>query len=615
LDLKHIRLLAEDDSTWHVQDGRDGSSFKVAKKGLSEGLHGAIVQHFAGGGEVQLEPGVPLQARINGIDSELANFYAKPYKERDQSVHSRLILEREAAQRAGIRAGVAAAANQSPSFGPKEPTFLDRFDEAYRTTPGGPAPQALPGPGDLSPVTRQTLADLPGNLAATAKDVGRDALSALGVGAMGPAGASYLQNQAAPSPQPPSVAPGSPPLPGAAPSPTTAPAPSRPPGVGGGGFGAELAGATKQAIGAETQRALLAGTVGEAQNAIQRDAQVQRQAIQQEWSQKWQQNQARADQLQQELATGKMDPARWWSTRDLGGKVAASIALVLGGIGEAFNGGPNQALKVINNFIERDIDAQKTDLGKKQNLLSHYVQQGHDIQSAMQLAKADAMDAYAGQMQMVASKYAGPEARVNAEKAIAGIKGDAAKLRENSFIQRAKLAIDQQEANAKMLAAANSGAGRVPAKEAADVGGLKAANAMLADLERLRKQKTGALSGVTQYLPGTDATQYRDATRVVAQTVGNILEGGKLSDADKPYYLSLLPTAGDSDERARAKLDFITRQLETKAAGQVEGLGRAGYNTGGLQGMAQQPVQNPTGPSRVINGKTYVPTAQGWVEQ
>jgi hypothetical protein len=614
LDLKHIRLLSEDDSTWHVQDGRDGSSFKVAKKGLSEGLHGAIVQHFAGGGEVK------SYTQADALQHEAEAAYAHANDGLLQQIRTETdpltalgipsfgLNDIRSASAALDRAGV-------PAISPKDlRSFVGQRAGEKAASEGGKAPQggfrgALGATGIPAAINALTPSqDTLSNLATTGKEVANDTLGALW-------GAPQTQSQTQGPGTPTEVAPGSPPLPAAAPSPTTSPAPSRPTGVGGGGFASELAGATKQAIGAETQRADLVARAAQEQAALQQQAQQKRDAIAQEWQQKWQQNQARADQLQQDLATGKVEPGRWWKNRDLGGKVSASIALVLGGIGQAFGGGENPALKVIGQKIADDIEAQKADLGKKQNLLSHYVQQGHDIQSAMQLAKADAMDAYAGQMQMVATRYAGPEAKVNADKAIAGIKMDATKARQQAFQQSFKNNIDLMEAQAKMMAAANAGAGRVPAKEAADVGGLKAANSMLADLDRLRKQKTGALSGVTQYLPGTDATQYRDATRVVAQTVGNILEGGKLSDADKPYYLSLLPTAGDSDERARAKLDFITRQLEAKAAGQVEGLGRAGYSTAGLQSMAQPPVQNPTGPSKVINGKTYVPTAQGWVEQ
>lgn len=384
----------------------------------------------------------------------------------------------------------------------------------------------------------------------------------------------------------------------------------RAPGTGGGGFASELAGASKQAIGAEHERAALAQKQADEQNALQQKMQVQREAVGQEWQQKWQNNQAQGDRLQQEIASGKIDPKAWWKNRDLGGKVASSIALVLGGIGQAFGGGENPALKVIQSNIQRDIDAQEKDLGKKQNLLSHYVQQGHDLQNAKRLAMADMQDAYAGQMQMVATKYAGPEAKVNAEKAIAGIKQNTVKERQEVAQRGFENQIKLMHAEAAMMAAGAKGQGghQVPAKEAAEVGGLKSASDMLDVLMKTRGKKTGAFSGAMQYVPGTDAAQYTDAQKAAAQTVGLILEGGKLAEGDLGRYMDLMPSAGDSDSRAKAKVENVKKLLALKGSNQVQALERAGYNAGGLEAIAQPPVERvavvgPKGERGTIDAK------------
>src|SRR5262249_17763151 len=110
-------------------------------------------------------------------------------------------------------------------------------------------------------------------------------------------------------------------------------------------------------------------------------------------------------------------------------------------------------------------------------------------------------------------------------------------------------------------------------------------------LLRTRKEKAGgAFAALAQYVPGTNAAQYRDAQDLATQTVGYLLEGGKMTDNDRAYYRSLMPTAADSDERAKAKVENLKQLLYLKASGQLEGLGRAGFNTSALQGLVQAPM-------------------------
>lgn len=76
----------------------------------------------------------------------------------------------------------------------------------------------------------------------------------------------------------------------------------------------------------------------------------------------------------------KIDTHRVWSSMDGGQRVLAGIALALGAVGAAGNGGRNMAVETIDKAIDRDIDAQKAELSatlqkrgqavnQKQNLL------------------------------------------------------------------------------------------------------------------------------------------------------------------------------------------------------------------------------------------------------
>lgn len=60
----------------------------------------------------------------------------------------------------------------------------------------------------------------------------------------------------------------------------------------------------------------------------------------------------------------KIDP---WANASTGQKVAASIAIVLGAVGQSLKGGKNLGLEVINQQIDREIDLQKANLQNKKD--------------------------------------------------------------------------------------------------------------------------------------------------------------------------------------------------------------------------------------------------------
>ncbi len=70
------------------------------------------------------------------------------------------------------------------------------------------------------------------------------------------------------------------------------------------------------------------------------------------------------------LANEKVDPERWWATRSTGQKIAGFVAAVLGGLLQAQNRSDrNSGVDAINAAIEKDLDAQKTNLGHRRGML------------------------------------------------------------------------------------------------------------------------------------------------------------------------------------------------------------------------------------------------------
>jgi hypothetical protein len=97
------------------------------------------------------------------------------------------------------------------------------------------------------------------------------------------------------------------------------------------------------------------------------------------------------------------------------------------------------------------------------------------------------------------------------------------------------------------------------------------------------QDKTGILGGAAQYVPMTDAKTYNADREVAAQIIGRALEGGKLSDAEFPRYLGMLPSAGDSHKMATAKINALKNMLQLARQGTLDSFKRFGYDTGAAE--------------------------------
>jgi hypothetical protein len=165
--------------------------------------------------------------------------------------------------------------------------------------------------------------------------------------------------------------------------------------------------------------------------------------------------------------------------------------------------------------------------------------------------------------------------------------------------EKARVAAGLAAAKAALGKKGKDGA-QIPASEASQVGQYDAALSTLKGLETERNNKTGAMSGLMQYVPGSSAAQYLDAQKQAAQTIGTILEGGKLTDADLPKYLDMLPSAGDSAERANEKLRRIRESIHNARESKLGGLKAAGFNT---EGFAPLPAEAaPAAPAKDSGG-------------
>lgn len=90
-------------------------------------------------------------------------------------------------------------------------------------------------------------------------------------------------------------------------------------------------------------------------------------------------------------------------------------------------------------------------------------------------------------------------------------------------------------------------------------------------------------------LQGTGSAAYAAERRRVAQSVGKILEGGKLAAGDEIKYERMLPQPGDPPNLVKQKTDGLKKMLQDLKAKRSRALKAAGYKIEGPD--AEQPAQ------------------------
>lgn len=131
-----------------------------------------------------------------------------------------------------------------------------------------------------------------------------------------------------------------------------------------------------------------------------------------------------------------VDPGRYLGNQGTVGRIRSAIAVILGGAA-AGRGGTNQALNYIQQQISNDIDAQKANLGVKQNLLSANLHATGDLSNAAAMTNVIMNDQVSNQMKLAA-------ARAGNQMAAAQFMENSGKLDQQSGMIMATIGAKQQ---------------------------------------------------------------------------------------------------------------------------------------------------------------------------
>lgn len=121
------------------------------------------------------------------------------------------------------------------------------------------------------------------------------------------------------------------------------------------------------------------------------------------------------DAYGEKMLSRKIDPQRFWADKSTAQKIAGAFAIALGGV-SAGRGGNNVALDIINQAINRDIEAQKTDIASgrelynmKAGLYGDMMNLFKDKRAAKLAAMENGLKAAQMGLNSIAARYKAPE--------------------------------------------------------------------------------------------------------------------------------------------------------------------------------------------------------------
>ncbi len=179
----------------------------------------------------------------------------------------------------------------------------------------------------------------------------------------------------------------------------------------------DLGHAYQQELSGINQEAKAQGDLGQQQADILKKQVVDEEAIKLQMQQNLQASNDEFKNFMSDYKEGHIDPKRYLNSMGTGAKISTAIGLILGGFGSGLTHTENQAAKFLNDSIDRDVEAQKAELGKKQNLLSANMQHFNNINDAIKMTQLQQSAIVADKLRQAAATAATPMAKSAALKA------------------------------------------------------------------------------------------------------------------------------------------------------------------------------------------------------
>lgn len=317
------------------------------------------------------------------------------------------------------------------------------------------------------------------------------------------------------------------------------------------------------------------GALGNRQANILHNQAIQQKASQDEFVDKLQNIDADVTQATRALQDGHIDPQHWWNNKSTEGKIATSIGLLISGIGAGLGHTDNMAMKYMDAEIGRDIDAQKAELGKRENLLGANMKRYGNLQDATNMTRLQNSELVKTKLEQAAAQSGDPAAKARAKIAIGQIQ--------------------QQELPLKQSLAMNQAMIGAAAKDSQQGGGTTAQEAMLPYLRQINPEKAKEIE--TRLVPGVGMAQIP----VTSEVRNTITAKQTLDKMGKEFYDWAAQHSGSLDPKQIAI-------GKTKAA-ELQSLYRNSINGGVFKKGEQEFIDNivDSDPTKFFNSMRVLP--------
>lgn len=283
------------------------------------------------------------------------------------------------------------------------------------------------------------------------------------------------------------------------------------------------------------------------------------------------------NKIQNDVMTQKIDPTRIWSNMSTGNRVLAGISIFLGGVAGGMQGTDNRALGIIQDAVNKDIDAQKADMGKKQNMLSVNMAKYNNINDAAAATKAQLLSITQAQINQAAAKMGSKQAlaaaqvangQIDLQKAqligqISTSQAAAAKLNNPAGISPKDVMKLNQDIRSTLVQMPNGN--YIPAFDKESARAVKTTQEEMYPIKSLMSEASKLMDqGGTLPLSRRNAEASRIEKNILIE-LKNLKKLGQLTEGDMGIIEPLLPSLGDFFQgKSRDAISSINRQIESR---------------------------------------------------
>lgn len=254
-----------------------------------------------------------------------------------------------------------------------------------------------------------------------------------------------------------------------------------------------------------------------------------------------------------------VDPAKYWQDHS---KLATGIGIILAGFNPTSS--PNAAIEFLNTQMNRNLDAQKAELGKKENLLSANLKQFGNMRDAMDMTRVMQGDALAIQIKKAAAQNGSQMAQAQAQQMIGQLNQQAAPILAQQAMRRTLL----QGAKSGHVDPAKVVNMIVPENQRAD------ANKELIEAQNMASARDNVLSGFDKLAKintvggrmGSPLQTSKQVNAIKQPLVAGLSKAtaGRFTEQDAGMLDSLFPAPGDNAETIAIKRNQAAKLISEK---------------------------------------------------